>query len=283
MRVVISRKGFDAAAGGTASPILPSGEPASLPIPETRPTEESALYDDLPCGPYSMGKVVRDLLPSGRLPKLQAHLDPDLNPASRPRRRGWEAMFGQALAAERHLQQEGVVAGDLILFFGWFRQTEMHDGRLRYVKGAPDLHLIFGWLQIAERVPWEQTHVLPAWAADHPHCRARPYGKPDSIYRAAPALTVPGVPVGRAGAGLFKRVTSSRQLTAPGSSRSIWRLPRWFHPSVGDCCLTYHRQSERWQLGRDHALLKVVGRGQEFVLHNAPRGGLGEWLSEVFA
>ena len=34
MKIILSRKGFDAEAGGFASPILPDGRMISLPIPE---------------------------------------------------------------------------------------------------------------------------------------------------------------------------------------------------------------------------------------------------------
>ena len=34
MKIVLSRKGFDSAAGGVASPILPDGKMLSLPIPD---------------------------------------------------------------------------------------------------------------------------------------------------------------------------------------------------------------------------------------------------------
>lgn len=283
MKLVLSRKGFDAVAGGVPSPILPSGELVSLPIPEPRRTERSPRYDDLPCGPYPMGKVIRDLVSSGKLPKVHAHLDPDLGLTSRQRRRGWRPMFGQALAAEQHLRNEGVGAGDLVLFFGWFRQTEEHGGRLRYMRRAPDLHLLFGWLQIDRRCPWPESHRLPVWARDHPHCRDKPYSAIDSIYLATPSLAVPGIAQHHAGGGTFRPFTPARQLTAAGRSRSVWSLPRWFHPGENGCRLTYHSRPECWQLDDQKVLLRIVGRGQEFVLHNAPRHCLSQWLSDVFA
>ena len=61
-------------------------------------------------------------------------------------------MFGQVGAAEKHLENRGVGAGDVFLFFGLFRNVEKSAGRWTYVRGALPVHVIFGWLQIAERV-----------------------------------------------------------------------------------------------------------------------------------
>ena len=56
--------------------------------------------------------------------------------------------FGQVGAAQRHLDNEVVKAGDLFLFFGWFRDVEQHEGRWRYRPKARSVHRLFGWLQV---------------------------------------------------------------------------------------------------------------------------------------
>ena len=57
------------------------------------------------------------------------------------------------------------------------------------------------------------------------------------------------------------------RLTAPGASRSVWRLPDWFYPSGGRPPLGSHaRNLERWSRTEDGTLLRSVPRGQEFVL-----------------
>ncbi|NVB82887.1 MAG: hypothetical protein HOV81_31205 [Kofleriaceae bacterium] len=33
-------------------------------------------------------------------------------------------------------------------FFGWFRRTEVLGEDVRFVKGAPDQHVIWRWMQI---------------------------------------------------------------------------------------------------------------------------------------
>ena len=44
MKIILSRKGFDAEAGGFASPILPDGTMVSLPIPDD---SSVVKYDEL--------------------------------------------------------------------------------------------------------------------------------------------------------------------------------------------------------------------------------------------
>jgi len=94
----------------------------------------------------SLGKVVHDLTRGRITPEMPAHLDPDLNAQSIPRLAGWKPLFGQAGAAERHLQNQGVGEGDVFLFYGWFRRVEARSGVYHYVQGEPDLHVIYGWL-----------------------------------------------------------------------------------------------------------------------------------------
>ncbi|CAI8922445.1 hypothetical protein EMIT0158MI4_310005 [Burkholderia ambifaria] len=41
---------------------------------------------------------------------------------------GWRPALGQTGAAQGHLSNNGVGAGDVFLFFGWFRQVEKSRG-----------------------------------------------------------------------------------------------------------------------------------------------------------
>ena len=147
MKIVLSRKGFDSAIGQVASPILPSGELCWLPIPESRPDSRSKRYAEIMMGDRSLGVVVNDLTRGKIRPDTPAHLDPDLDFGSIPRPENWKPIFGQAGAAERHLQNQGVTEGDVFIFFGWFRQAELVFRKYQYVPDAPDLHIIFGWFQ----------------------------------------------------------------------------------------------------------------------------------------
>src|SRR5688572_14147554 len=86
MKVILSRKGFDSSAGGTASPIMSDGTMLSLPIPDK---SSPIRYHDITL----MGRSLGDLVPAitrGRIkPHFGAHLDPDLIASAHPRQPGW--------------------------------------------------------------------------------------------------------------------------------------------------------------------------------------------------
>jgi Nucleotide modification associated domain 3 len=53
MKIIFSRKGFDSGIGGVASPIFPSGELQTLPIPESVPSHHSKRYKEIQAGGLS--------------------------------------------------------------------------------------------------------------------------------------------------------------------------------------------------------------------------------------
>jgi hypothetical protein len=59
MKIILSRKGFDSAYGGYPSPIFPSGEMISLPIP----LEDSMRYSDLKVGQTTYFAQMKELRP----------------------------------------------------------------------------------------------------------------------------------------------------------------------------------------------------------------------------
>ena len=101
------------------------------------------------------------------------HLDPDLNPDMYARKNGWRPLFGQSGNAQGHLIKKEVKENDLFLFFGWFREVVLNtSGRYKYREGAPDLHVIFGWLQVEKK--WKLQENTPdnkpeEWAEYHSH------------------------------------------------------------------------------------------------------------------
>src|SRR5438128_2324747 len=131
MRVILSRKGVDSGAGRIASPIL-KGSLISLPIP----LSSQITYGDLKFRDISLGTLARDLSKGRLRASSQVHLDPDLRRGTYSRRTGWRPIFGQGEPrAESHLQACGVTVGDLFLFYGWFRDTELReDGKYHYKK-----------------------------------------------------------------------------------------------------------------------------------------------------
>jgi hypothetical protein len=283
MKIIFSRKGFDSSIGKVASPILPPGKLCPLPIPETIAGDGVLHYQDILYDGQSLGTLVYDLTHATIAPDTPAHLDPDLNIASIPRLPGWKAIFGQAGAAERHLQNQDVGAGDVFLFYGWFRRVESRSGVYRYVQDAPDLHVIFGWLQIEQRIPVAQRSRIPLWASNHAHCRRAQSLALDSLYIATDRLTLPGFALTWPGAGIFPSFHPSLCLTnqEPHVSRRIWRLPHWMSPAHGRSALTYHPDLKHWKTQADHVLLRSAGRGQEFVLDCAEYPQAPAWLASL--
>ncbi len=173
MKVILSRKGFDSAAGGVASPIFDDGTMISLPIPSKH---APIRYDQITYGGHDIGRVVADLTGRAIRGSATAHLDPDLvATALRTRGRGWRGLFGQAHNAQQVLAGAGVGPGDLFLFFGWFRRATQHDGTYHYAKASKNIHALWGWMPL---IDWlnlgihELGHPLTAmvWR------RIEPYG-----------------------------------------------------------------------------------------------------------
>lgn len=284
MKIIFSRKGFDSGVGKVASPIFPSGELCSLPIPESTYNSGAKRYKEIKIGNRSLGTLVNDLTQGKIKAEDQAHLDPDLNFNSVPRQTNWKPIFGQVGAAERHLQNNGVQAGDVFVFYGWFKQVEQCAGTYRYVKNAPNLHVIFGWLQIEQRISIDNLSEIPTWALDHPHCKSPKYSNLDSLYVSKDYMNIPNVVINKPGAGVFQRFDPALCLTAPSAGlRSTWRLPKWMHPGEERYPLSYHKDLKRWKLEEECVLLSSVGRGQEFVLDCQEYPEAVNWLCSILS
>lgn len=283
MRLILSRKGFDSAAGGVASPILPDGRLCPLPIPDDR---SPYRYEDLTVAGVPMAQLIADLRPKRLPPITRAHLDPDLDAASMGRPAGWRPMFGQAGAAQSHLLNQGVDVGDIFLFYGWFREVEQVNGRFSYKADSPDRHVIYGWLQVGQRwpvvLPSGQNKDVPDWVKSQVHFKRQGMEQGnDMVYVSAERLALPGARTSLAGGGLLKRYRPSLCLTAPSRSRSHWLLPGWFRPDGGKRPLSYHGDGKRWQKVGDNVLLRVVSRGQEFVLRSEDYPKIVTWVGEM--
>lgn len=283
MKLVLSRKGFDSAFGGCASPIFDDGSFVSLPIPHwfssPSPPDPPARvnFSDIGCD-RRIAAIVENL--TSRLKKSvkgsdAVHLDPDLMGGSLPRKPGWRPLLGQADAAQRHLDKHGVGPGDIFLFFGWFREVEQRDDRFRFKPDAPDLHLFYGWLEVGD--VWrlgKGAYGVPDWATMHPHVTAN-YGPTNTVYVAAGTDTAYA-------AGTFRLVADPLKLTVPDQkNRSFWRLPKWFYPSQGRSALSYHSDLSRWRLDENYAYLRSVKRGQEFVLDAQDYPEAADWAKRL--
>lgn len=280
MKLVFSRKGFDGGYGGVPSPILPDGSMLSLPIPHADPirTFGNIVFNNRP-----VSEIVSELTRNRLQAADSCHLDPDLRRETVKRPAGWRPVFGQVGAAQGHLQNHEIGKGDLFLFFGWFRQTEYRDGRLVYRKRAPDIHLIYGWLQVA--AVWRPTLALIArypWLKNHPHCQDSGWHDNNSLYVASPSLAIGRRIYKLPGGGVFPAYNNELQLTAPDSSRSVWRLPGWMHPAGRRSTLTYHGERRIWQRHGEDIILKSRAKGQEFILDTDDYPEALDWLDTLF-
>ena len=261
MKVVLSRKGFDSQYGEMPSPVLPDGTLLSLPIPSKIDKDKFA---DFHWHGKSYYELIRELKPTGKIKETYTcHLDPDIRAEAKDRPQGWMPAFGQDMAALSHLRNQQVGVGDLFLFFGWFRMTEWKDGKLAYVKGAPDWHVIYGYLQIGKIV--KAPADMPAWLVAHPHAQEACWQHPNAIYIAAPALTfMPGLP----GAACLP-FADKRVLTKPGCRRSVWALPEFFRQIP----ITYNANA--WT---DEGFASAA-KGQEFVFE--ANAEAMEWVKDM--
>ena len=279
MKLVLSRKGFDSSSGGKPNPIMPDGSLVPLPIPD-----EAApiTYRDIRYSGGRLSSLVSQLTGGKWGAGDGAHLDPDLDRKSLPRSPQWRPLFGQMGAAGGHLRKMAVGAGDLFLFFGWFRQTEADGRRYFYKKGAPGLHVLFGWLQVDRVLYAPEISALPGWMQHHPHCFGD-RGKNNTFYLARRELSLPGVSSGIPGAGLFPRLKPQLILTETGKTRGHWRLPSWFHPAGRASTLSYHGDRGRWTRTADGTTLRSVARGQEYVLRAEHYPELAPWVISLLA
>lgn len=277
-RVILSRKGFDSKFGGCPSPIFPDGTMYSLPIGEAyygRPLHYRDLYH---CN-TNIGDVVEDLT-GGRLKsRCLVGLDPDVRPeALRRRPDGWRGLFGQTGASQTHLANQGVEAGDVFLSFGLFRQAQKTPDGWRFVRGAPKLHILWGWLQIEQVCKIDEIRHDPKFEWATYHCQfSRPDDPRNTLYVATRQLNL-NIPLTTPGAGVFPRFDERLVLTKPGDPASQWRLPRWFYPDRNQTPLTYHPR-ELWRQDSDFAYVQRRGPGQEFVLDLMQYPEALAWLS----
>jgi hypothetical protein len=281
MKLILSRKGFDASNGGCASPIFEDGGLCPLPIPDAAST---IRYSEIRDGRGQSIALLVGQLTRGRVGiRDGAHLDPDLRRGALGRLQGWRPIFGQAGAAAAHLARHQVGIGDLFLFFGWFRRAEQSESGFRFVNGAPDLHVLYGWMQVGEVIEATAAtaRAIP-WAAYHPHLSDSSRFPRNTIFVASSTLDSIGLAL--PGAGTFSYFRPELCLTARDATgrRSLWKLPIWFHPN-GRPALSRHGDRKRWRRRGNALQLQSVPIGQEFVLDLDFYPEARAWLRSIFA
>ena len=243
MRIIFSRKGFDSAAGGGASPII-KGRPVSLPIPSGGWSQTT--YVDL-----GLGEAAEEASRGKVRAEDYCHHDPMF-------REDGTCLFGQCSAAQTHLTNQGVRKGDVFLFFGLFREEST---------GEPH-HRIFGY-QVIERIvdlancAEEESGRLAALG--HPHALGM-HARNDVIYEGE----------GRTA----KRACDALRLTVPSGPPSLWQRPRWLKPgglSYHDRADRWLRGQRLRSVARGQEFVADIGRRQ------APRDWLRAILQEIRA
>lgn len=289
MKIILSRKGFDSSTGGSPSPIFPDGGLISLPI---YGIGASKTYQQVRCAQGCLGTLVESLKRSRARQHDPVHLDPDLDPISLPRGDGWRPAFGQAGTAQAHLENEGVGPGDVFLFYGWFCPVVSDgNGCWRWASPRRDIHVIFGWLQVAEVLDVNGLGVAAIlrdrpWLRDHPHLHV-PAGEVwgrNVIYVATDTLRLPGLDEHLlTGGGVNRRLSERAVLTdATSPNRSLWRLPSWFVGNEGRIRLSCNPNQNKWRRDGSSILLQSV-RPQEQVLDLGPAPNAAElaWIQSV--
>ena len=307
MKIVLSRKGFDSSNGHIPSPIFQQEDGTlslySLPIPKKQATYR---YSDIQWNQSNLQVLISSLRRGKKTrPDYPAHLDPDLvRDAVKNRHPDWCPIFGQSGSSETQLQHERVndLAEDgcgrpLFLYFGWYREVKSMPAGYSYVKKAPNIHALFGWLQVERKIVLrdrerrEEVRSEFPWAAHHPHVADDYDDAPNAIYIApkpgskADRLILNGRDTGLPAAGMFRRFDPEvHTLTAKDRSRSRWCLPSWFYRD-GDPKLGMHKKKSRWEVQSDprNIHLQSVGKGQEFVLDSGDydEKQIGKWVERI--
>lgn len=253
MKIILSRKGFDNQYGKQPSPILPDGTLLSLPIPmRGERTSFSQLYHNS----TSYIDIIKSLKPNTHLSENDTcHLDPDIRKDAIDRGESWIPLFGQADSALSHLINNSVSQDDLFLFFGTFREVDIIKGQLKYKKGSPPLHVIYGYLQIKE-LHRDQDFIRDKFS-QHPHASAMLLKKKlNGIFEASDKLSFDSSQDG-SGVLSFNR---DLILTKEGLSKSKWNLPTQFR----DAKITYHSTNSFKQ---DY--FQSAAKGQEFIISDS--------------
>ena len=262
MKVILSRKGFDAGNSACPSPILPDGTMISMPIPDKL---GNCTYDELVFPGGKSYAQIWDELDPGKEHEKHCHLDPDIRAGVRTKMPdGWIPAFGQTGDSQKHLENFGVKEGDLFLFFGKYRQTEYRDdGTLAFVPGTHDIHAIYGYMQIGEIVRGLDVRKLP-WHphSDDHHIYENGEITGNTIYLPTKKLVIDGEDLGLPGSGVFP-FDEKRALTVKGEHRcTFWKLNGVF----GKVYMTYHSEKSVHD-----GYFQSAKRGQEFVFDEDPR------------
>ena len=265
MKIIFSRKGFDSQFGKQPSPVLPDGTLLSLPIPRKN---DITTFGNLFYGSKSYFDIITELKPNTTIKADDTcHLDPDIRMnISSPHPQDRNAIFGQCDAALTLLKKFDIKEEDIFLFFGWFKETEYQNGRLRYKKNVPDLHIIYGYLQVGEVYRCDEK--VPSYARHHAHMHGSFTDvKNNAVYIAGKTFSLQN---SLPGSGCFT-YHPNLVLTAAGMTRSKWKPHSFFKQAM-----TYHHPTS---FRETH--FQSAAQGQEFIMEGSDE--LIDWVTKLVA
>jgi hypothetical protein len=191
---------------------MPDGTLLSMPIPAK---DDGLTYADIAFNGVTYESILKQLCPQKNFGGC--HLDPDIRAGARLTMPDhWEPAFGQIDSAQGVLRNGKVSDGDLFIFFGCYRQTELADNCLRYKPDSPPLHVVFGYLQVARVLTEPDKIAKYSW---HPHAIARRLAnKTNALYLPGPTLSFDE---SKPGYGVFN-FDEKRVLTMQQRPMSTW-------------------------------------------------------------
>lgn len=208
-----------------------------MPIPARRNSVTS--YDDL-----GLGDLVEQVT-KGRIGRSHlCHHDPMFVDG--------ECIFGQCDAAQSHLANQGVGAGDVFLFFGLFADEESCERH----------HRFYGYMRVAEKRPVDEMNTTVRHELErlrHPHVSGI-RSLNNTVYRGEGATAA--------------HAHDALRLTRTGGPLSRWTVPPWL-VRMG---LSYHSKPTRW-IGETE--LDAVARGQEFVCNIGDDRVAKTWIENL--
>lgn len=192
----------------------------------------------------------------------EAHVDPDLNKSIlKDRPSNWRGLFGQSGGAQATLHNENVREGDIFLFFGCFQEATKLNGKWKYVNNSPEIHSIFGYLEVDKVYDISAGDSVPEWAEYHPHIKNKEdYGQQrNSVYMATNTFSKdPSKP----GWGTFEYNTKLTLTKSGAKLKSIWELPPCFKNEAGN----FKQANKDWKINElGNVEFQQIGRGSQEV------------------
>lgn len=178
------------------------------------------------------------------------------------------AAFGQSKAAAGHLLNKGIKEGDIFLFFGTFKYTELREEKITY-KREKEFHALWGYMVVDDVISvdnekgekqFEKYKNKYPDLKDHPHFmnRNNKYEKSDK-----------NIIICGKNFGTFNFKKNIHKLTRDGKSKSFWKLPSCFKDASVSYCTEKVEDPKRFQ---------SASIGQEFVVTNFDEKEMKWWL-----